>query len=104
MNRKTKKNRNGNRPPTLAEVVAAERDRMNQNLFAHAATASNLAKIMYGERRERAYAIKHRALRRLVDRGDVLVGVDHWHSPGLLSIKLPGVGRLHSHENWLRGA
>ena len=89
---------------TFSEICAESRLQANRTLFARATTASRLAKRATGRARQLLYGIKNRCLWHLVDRGQVLVGVDHDRAPGLLTVCLPGGGRLHTHENWLAAA
>jgi hypothetical protein len=87
--------------PSLSQVIRAEQRDMDRRLFARAQTASSLAKALGGRQRSRAYAIKARCLRQLMSQGECQIQADTIRSPGLLSVGLDSVGRLHTHENWL---
>lgn len=92
---------NAKRPPSVPARTLTD---MNRNLFRVAQTASRLAKLLRGRRRERLYEVKNSALRQLLKHAcgsHVVVGVDWERYPGLLTVELPGVGALHTHEAWL---
>lgn len=77
---------------------------MNVRLFAKALLASRLAKTVDGPVQRRLYRIKGRSLGQLIrhaDDPDVQVGVDRERFPGLLSVRMTGLGALHTHENWM---
>ena len=90
--------------PTFSEICDDSRHQANMTLFTRAVTASRLAKRAKGRARQLLYRIKNECLWHLIKRGQVLVGVDHVRAPGLLSVHLPGGGKLHMHENWLAAA
>ena len=89
--------------PSFAEQVADSQSRGDQVLWRVATTASKLAKTSCGRNREALYRIKHRAIHQMIDRGRIIVGVDHERFPGLLSVRSTQDPRmcLHTHENWL---
>lgn len=89
---------------TFSEVCDESRHGASASLFARAVTASRLAKAANGRARQLLYGIKNECLWHLIKRGQVLVGVDHVRAPGLVSVHLPGGGKLHTHENWLAAA
>ena len=102
MNRqKRRQRRGGPQRLTFNQIRAAEHQRMNAELFRKACDANVLAKMLVGRRQQRAYAIKNACLRQLIERGGVVVGVDHVRCPGLLSVGLNRRMRLHTHENWM---
>lgn len=88
---------------TFAEHCELIRARANSALFCRASTANAMAKKSTGHRKAWAYRIKHRAIKQLIERGRVLITVDRYHYPGLLSVQLDQRHRLHTHEAWLYG-
>lgn len=84
----------------FAEILVAERDRMNGFLFRRACDANQIAKLCKGQQQSKAYAIKNACIRQLINRGHIAIGIDTWCCPGLLSVGVDG-RRLHTHENWL---
>jgi hypothetical protein len=76
--------------------------RLNRALFQRARRASRIAKCVKGAQRRRAYGIKNRALRELIERGGVTTELDWWNQPGLVSVALDYDNRLHTRSAWLR--
>lgn len=89
---------------TFAEHLEVVRPRANRNLFGKASIANAVAKITWGRHRELAYKVKHRSLRRLIDRGHVLVCADQDRCLGLLSVRLDFNSWLRTHERWLEAS
>ncbi len=85
----------------MERVLGDEDQRMDKRLFERAQRASWIAKASWGAQRERAYAIKARCLRQMVQYGSAVIDVDSRVCPGLLLVGYEGGPRLHTHESWL---
>jgi len=98
---KGRRRRGERRRTTFAEVLRASRDQANRNLMRRARRASRLAKRASGRVRWRLYDIKNRCLACVLTSGGVTPHPDHVVHPGLLLVRVPGEGGLHTHEAWL---
>ncbi len=89
---------------TFKELCRLSQWQANRNLMQRARRASRLAKAVHGKARRQFYDVKHRCLSRLIGSGGVRPEADHFRCPGLISVRVPGAGRLHTHEAWMESS
>ena len=89
---------------TFKELCSLSRRQANRNLMQRARRASRLARAVHGKARRQFYDVKHRCLSRLIGSGGVRPEADHFRCPGLISVRVPGAGRLHTHEAWMESS